>query len=71
VEAVETLARITREFDLELVHWCQYVRVSWDDPLFPPIADGRGVRRMRDCDQGSIMTRPKLMWAIPTPNSRG
>ena len=39
-EAVEAVARIAHEFDLELVHWCRCVRAAWDDPLFRQLLKG-------------------------------
>src|SRR5262249_46799503 len=34
VQSAEVLARVAREFDLDLVHWCRCARASWDTPLF-------------------------------------
>ncbi len=39
-ESVEALARIAREFDRELVHWCRRVRMAWDDALFGQLLAG-------------------------------
>lgn len=34
VQSADALARIAREFDFDLVHWCRCARVSWESPLF-------------------------------------
>jgi hypothetical protein len=39
-EAVEALARIAHEFDLDLVHWCRCVRVEWENTLFRQLLKG-------------------------------
>jgi hypothetical protein len=34
VRSAEALMEISRQFDLDLVHWCRCSRASWDTPLF-------------------------------------
>jgi hypothetical protein len=34
IDSADALIEIAREFDLDLVHWCQCRRASWDNPQF-------------------------------------
>jgi hypothetical protein len=33
-QSLQRLAKLARDFDLELVNWCRCARASWDSPLF-------------------------------------
>jgi hypothetical protein len=76
--SAEGLARLAREVDLDLVHWCRCARVGWDEPLFAellvlglPEAAQRVVRRNpRAADPGYLSRTLRSRQGCQEPKTR-
>ena len=39
--SIESLARLARKYELDVVQWCRCVRASWNEPLFSGLLAGK------------------------------